>query len=82
MYTTYIIHSKTTGRFYTGHCEDVDVRMIQHNSGRNISTKSGVPWELIFRQQFESRWEAMKAESSIKKRGAKRFLSDHNIPIG
>jgi len=81
MFTTYILFSKTTGKYYTGHCQDIEVRFIQHNSGRNKSTKSGIPWEIIFTKNFENRREAMATEAKIKKRGAKRFLSDNKIQV-
>jgi putative endonuclease len=82
MFTTYILFSQITHKFYSGHCENLQVRVAQHNSGRNISTKSGIPWEIVFKQSFDSRKEAMNLESIIKKRGAKRFLMDFKKTLG
>jgi putative endonuclease len=76
MFTTYILYSKSTGKYYSGHCEDFELRLAQHNGGRNKSTKSGIPWEVIYKKLSESRSAAMALEQKIKKRGAKRFLSD------
>jgi len=82
MFTTYILFSNSTQRFYTGHCEDFSVRLEQHNSGRNKSTKYGIPWEIAFSRYFNSRAEATSLEIKIKKRGAKRFLEDLKNSIG
>lgn len=82
MFTTYILFSNSTKKFYTGHCEDFSVRLEQHNSGRNKSTKSGMPWEIVFSKQFTTRAEATSLEIKIKKRGAKRFLEDLKNSIG
>ncbi|MEI6456411.1 MAG: GIY-YIG nuclease family protein [bacterium] len=48
MYTTYIQYSSSRNRFYSGHCEEMTKRFEQHNSGRNKSTKSGIPWKIVF----------------------------------
>jgi putative endonuclease len=82
MYKTYILHSSTTGKFYTGHCSDLTQRINQHNSGINISTRAGIPWKIVYSFQFDSRSEAMALENKIKKRGAGRFLSDLKIIVG
>jgi putative endonuclease len=44
--------------------------------------KKGMPWVIIYSEEFQSRSEAIVRESSIKKRGAARFLSDNNIEVG
>ena len=33
MYHTYIIQSQKTGRYYTGSCHDLDIRIKRHNDG-------------------------------------------------
>ncbi len=42
----------------------------------------GMPWKLVFSRDFPTRSEAMKLETTIKKRGAGRFLSDNNTHAG
>ena len=82
MYTTYILYSSTTGRFYTGQCVDLKIRLAQHNSGRNKSSKDGKPWTIVYVAESDSRSEAVRLEEKIKSRGAKRFLKDLNIIVG
>ena len=76
MFYTYILLSLKSGRFYTGHTEDISRRLEQHNRGENKSTRNGIPWKLIWFKEFPSRSQAMLSEKKIKSRGAKRFLQD------
>ena len=76
-YSVYILFSKITKRYYTGQTQDIDNRISEHNSGETTSIKNGIPWKLVWVMEVGSRSEAVLLESKIKKRGAKRFLSDH-----
>jgi putative endonuclease len=82
MFTTYIIYSKSTHRFYTGHTRDLKRRLEEHNRGKTPHSASGKPWILVFTEESPSRSVAIKLETQIKKRGAVRFLMDKGIQIG
>ena len=82
MFTTYILFSSSTRRFYTGHCEDITIRLAQHNNGRNKSTKGGKLWTIVYTIESNTRSEAVGWEEKIKSRGAKRFLNELNIIVG
>jgi putative endonuclease len=79
MYFTYILQSQKTDRYYTGHTNNIDTRLIQHNKGETKSTKSGIPWKQVWHTDFPTRSEAIQLELRIKKRGAKRFLQDLRV---
>jgi putative endonuclease len=81
MFTMYIIFSQLMEKFYTGYCENFEIRLNQHNQERNKSTKSGIPWTLIYSRSFATRKEAMDLEIKIRKRGAKRFLLDNRLEM-
>ena len=66
MHFTYIIRSLKTGRYYIGSTNDVPERLSRHNGGKNKSTKSGVPWELVKVEEYGTRQEAYKREFQIK----------------
>lgn len=66
MYCAYILKSETTGQYYTGSTFDLDKRLIRHNSGRNRSTKKGIPWLVVYYEVFDNRNEAYKREMQIK----------------
>jgi putative endonuclease len=78
MYTVYILFSKSSLKYYTGQTDNLEDRLLRHNSGQSISTKSGKPWEVVYKKQLPTRSEAMILEQKIKKRGAKRYLQDIN----
>ncbi len=82
MYITYIIFSPSINKFYTGHTEDLERRLEEHNRGKTSFSVQGKPWQLVFSKALYSRGEAMKLEKFIKKRGAGRFLIDNNIVVG
>jgi putative endonuclease len=66
MFWVYVLQSEVTSRFYTGSCEDLDLRLHQHNSALNPSTKHGVPWRLIHSESFSTRPEAVRRERFLK----------------
>ncbi len=76
MYFTYILQSEKTNRFYTGHTQNITQRLEEHNKGETKSTRSGIPWRMIWFTEVPTRSEAMALEMKIKRRGAKRFLGD------
>jgi putative endonuclease len=78
MYITYILYSNKIDRYYTGHTENLERRMEEHNRGKTPFMSRGIPWKVMYQKEFGTRKEAMKHEEFIKKRGAKRFLDDTN----
>ncbi len=76
MFYVYILYSHSTSKHYIGQTNNLQNRIERHNNGESISTKSGLPWELLYFCEVATRPEAIKLELKIKKRGAKRFLED------
>jgi len=76
-YRVYILQSKTTGRYYCGHTDDLDRRLRQHNDpdyhGSKTTKRFEGPWVVVWSQEGESRGKAMVLERQIKKRGTQRF---------
>ena len=66
MYWTYILKSEKAVRYYVGSTDDVEARLARHNSGRNKSTKFGIPWKLIYSESFFTKQEAYRREFQIK----------------
>lgn len=56
------------GSYYTGHTDNLDRRIAQHESGAIIRcyTFNRRPVSLVFSQEFESREEALSFERQIK----------------
>jgi predicted GIY-YIG superfamily endonuclease len=63
---TYMLHCRG-GYFYTGHTEDLETRIAQHESGWLPGFASDhPPIRLVWSQEFEARYEALAAERQIK----------------
>ncbi len=55
------------GSYYTGHTEDLEVRVAQHQRGTFPGhTHSRRPVELVWSEAFGERYEALTAERQIK----------------
>ena len=74
MFTTYILYSESRDRYYIGSSQNPDQRLIQHNSGRNKSTKTGIPWKVVHQEHFETLTEARARENFIKKMKSREFI--------
>jgi putative endonuclease len=72
----YILQSEKTGRYYCGQTQDLSHRLVRHNHGLEKATKNGTPWKIVHFIEVDSRSEAVRIETKIKKRGFKRFLLD------
>ena len=75
---TYILYSKSCSRYYCGSTNNLKRRIKQHNDpeykGSLTTKRFKGPWELVWKQEFNSRSDAMALEKVIKKRGIGRYL--------
>ncbi len=76
MIYVYVIRSKKDGRFYVGMTQNVDKRLVEHNSGRTKSTKGFIPWELFFYETFPDRESARKREKYLKSGFGKQWIKE------
>lgn len=71
----YILYSESKDRYYVGYtCQKVEVRLSQHNDGWSRSTKSGIPWKVVYTETCESKSEAIKRENVIKRQKSRAFI--------
>jgi putative endonuclease len=73
-YYTYILYSEKTDRYYVGSCQDMEIRLAQHNAGRNTSTKAGVPWSVRYSETYPTSQLARKREAEIKRKKSRRYI--------
>lgn len=66
MYYTYILKSKKNNRYYIGYADNFEARLKLHNSGRVTATKYLLPWELFYKEDFQSEVHAISRERQIK----------------
>jgi putative endonuclease len=70
----YILLSLKDELFYIGYSDDLKQRVIDHNHGKNISTKNRRPLELIFYEAFPTKTDALKRERYFKTSKGKTVL--------
>ena len=66
MFYVYIIRC-ADGSFYCGYTNDVEKRFEKHKSGKGAKyTRSHLPLEIVYIEEFESKSDALKRECEIK----------------
>jgi len=76
MYYVYILLSERDQKRYIGFTQDLERRIVEHNSGLVKSTKNRIPLKLIYFERFENKVEAMKREKFFKSGKGREFLNN------
>lgn len=74
-YFVYVLENKY-GRWYIGQTDNLIVRINRHNTNKVKSTRNRGSWELIYKEEFINRSQAMKKEKYLKSGYGRRFLKD------
>ena len=61
-----------TKKTYVGYTDDIDKRLIKHNSNKGAKSTKGYKWLLIYTKKFMTKNEAMSYEYKLKKDRNKR----------
>ena len=72
----YVLKSVDHYRFYVGMTADIERRIKEHNSGKTKSTKGYRPWELVFKESYQTTTEARKREKYLKSGVGKEYIKD------
>ena len=73
-FAVYILHSKTSGRFYVGHTRNLLDRLKRHNAGRSLATKGKGPFELVHVEYYSTRAQAAEREREVKARESRHHI--------
>jgi putative endonuclease len=79
MYFVYVLRSLKDNKLYIGQTSNVERRLSEHNTGLCRSTKSRIPFELIYKEEFITRSKAMRREKELKTGKGREFLSKEII---
>jgi putative endonuclease len=73
-YFIYVIKSKE-GFIYKGMADNLQRRLVEHNN-KTLSfwTKRGTNWELIYKEEFDNKTEALKRERWLKTGVGREYL--------
>ena len=75
-YSVYILYSQSKDRYYTGYSHNPEDRVIEHNAGATPSTRPGIPWILVHKEEFANKTSAIKRELVIKKKKSKKYIKN------
>ena len=67
MYYVYVLKSIKLGQLYIGQTNDLKRRFVEHNKGKNISTKHKTPFKLVYYEAYQSKSDAKYRENQLKK---------------
>lgn len=82
MFTVYILYSKYLQKYYIGYTSQVvQERLDKHLANHKGFTGRAKDWQIVYENTLEEKQEALKLEKQIKKRGAKRFLTDNGYRV-
>ena len=73
---TYILYSQKLDKYYVGACIDLDRRLYEHNIGHSKYTKTGMPWKIVYTEEFGTLPEAKKRELQIKKMKSRTYIEN------
>lgn len=74
MFYIYIIFSNEVNKYYVGQTENIDERVISHNSGISKYTSISNNWELVYSESFETRKEAIHRDIEIKNKKSRKYI--------
>lgn len=70
----YILYSDKLDKYYVGACTNLERRLYEHNIGHSKFTALGMPWEVVYKEEFEDLKLAKKRELEIKKKKSRKFI--------
>ncbi len=74
MYFVYVLRSKSDNKFYTGFTSDLIKRLEVHNSGKVLSTRKRIPFEVIYYEFCLNKEDAIHREKYLKTIYGKRYI--------
>ena len=80
MFYAYVLKSVNHDYIYKGHCEDLEKRLKEHNSGMTKSIRPYIPFKIVYFEIFDSRAEAIKREKYFKSSHGRKFLKSKLVP--
>ena len=79
MYYVYVLQSLSYNNHYIGSTENIEKRLDEHNTGKCRYTSGRMPWQLVYKEEYNSRGEAMKREKFLKSGQGRKLLKEKLI---
>lgn len=75
-YYTYVLESAIDKSWYIGFTKDIERRLLEHNSGKSITTKKKMPWAVIYFEACKNKDDAVARELYLKSGMGRRYLKN------
>jgi putative endonuclease len=72
----YIINSEKLNKYYVGACINFERRLYEHNIGHSVYTSRGVPWKLVYSEEYKTLPEAKKREREVKAMKSRKYIEE------
>jgi predicted GIY-YIG superfamily endonuclease len=73
MFTVYVLRC-SDGSLYVGQTDNLQDRLLRHERGNVRWTKGRLPVELVHREEFSTRTEALRREKALKTGYGRKWL--------
>jgi putative endonuclease len=74
-YLVYILYSISIDKYYVGYTDNIERRLIEHNTGQTrYTSNAGNPWKLVYQESYQTRSDAMKREREIKAQKSRKYI--------
>ena len=80
MYYAYVLKSINHNYHYKGFCDNLQLRLKQHNAGMTRSNRNYAPFEIAYYEEFETQEQAIHREKYFKTSAGRRCLKDKLVP--
>ena len=71
----YILYSRSCCKYYIGHtCESIEERLRKHNSNHHGFTGTVSDWEIVYKEDYNSKSKAYAREREVKKWKSKKLI--------
>ncbi|MBX7152802.1 GIY-YIG nuclease family protein [bacterium] len=77
MFYVYVLWSYKLQKRYTGSTNDITKRLKEHNHGKTPFTKSGIPWALVYHEEYKTNKEAREREKFLKTGIGRKWLDEN-----
>ena len=75
MFYVYLLECSDS-TLYCGYTDNIEKRLTVHNSGKGAKyTRSRLPVKLVYKEEFDTKHDAMHREAEIKKLSRKEKLA-------
>lgn len=73
-YFVYILKSLIANKTYAGYTNNLDKRILEHNTGKSFFTRRYKPWKLLYSEKIDDKETAIRKEKYLKSTAGRRWM--------